>query len=251
MTIAYEVAGSGPTVLLLHSTVCDRRMWDSQVPALVAAGYRAVRADLRGFGESSAPDRPYDDAADVVGVLDRVGAGRAAVVAASGGGTVGLEVAARWPARVTALVLVATALAGHERSPELRAFGAREDELLDAGDVAAATELNVATWLGPHADDAVRAKVREMQRRAFEVQLASPEVEPIRVDHRVSDVTAPTLLLSGDHDLPDFRRIARELAGRLPGARHVALDWAGHLPSMERPDVFNELLVDFLRSVDA
>lgn len=49
VTIAYDVAGHGPAVVLLHSTVCDRRMWDPQVPALADAGYRVVRCDLRGF----------------------------------------------------------------------------------------------------------------------------------------------------------------------------------------------------------
>ncbi|MGN9911523.1 alpha/beta fold hydrolase [Phytohabitans sp. LJ34] len=252
MTIAYDVAGSGRTVVLLHSTVCDRRMWDPQVPALVDAGYRAVRADLRGFGETPMPDRPYNNADDVVEVLDEVGGGPVAVVAASGGGRVGLELAARWPARVTALMLVNTALAGHEPSPALAAFDAREEELFDAGDVAGATELNVATWLGPHADEAVRAKVREMQRHAFDVQLAAAEeFAQVRVAYEVSAVTARTLLLSGVHDLPDFGQIADELAGRLPRARHVPLDWAGHLPSLERPDAFNALLVDFLRAGDA
>lgn len=251
MTIAYDVAGSGRTVVLLHSTVCDRRMWDPQVPALVDAGYRAVRADLRGFGETPMPDRPYNNADDVVEVLHEVGAARVAVVAASGGGRVGLEIAARWPARVTGLVLAATALAGHEPGAELSAFGDREDELLEAGDAAGATELNVATWLGPHAGEAVRAKVREMQRHAFEVQLApAEEVEQTKVAYEVSAITAPTLLLSGAHDLPDFRRIAEDVAARLPRARHVPLDWAGHLPSLERPDIFNELLIDFLRGGD-
>jgi pimeloyl-ACP methyl ester carboxylesterase len=110
----------------------------------------------------------------------------------------------------------------------------------------------VATWLGPHADEAARAKVEQMQRHAFEVQLApAPEVERIRVEHDVSAVTARTLLISGAHDLPDFRQIADELAGRLPDARHVHLDWAGHLPSLERPDAFNALLVEFLSAGSA
>jgi pimeloyl-ACP methyl ester carboxylesterase len=86
-----------------------------------------------------------------------------------------------------------------------------------------------------------------MQRHAFEVQLAADDVEPIRVDIDPSVITAPCLLISGAHDLPDFRRIAAELAGRLATARHLELDWAGHLPSLERPDALNPLLVDFLR----
>jgi pimeloyl-ACP methyl ester carboxylesterase len=145
------------------------------------------------------------------------------------------------------LMLVATALAGHQPSPALRAFDEREEALLEAGDVEAATELNVTTWLGPYAGEAARAKVRRMQRHAFEVQLADvAEVERIRVEYDVSAISAPTLLVSGAHDLPDFTQIAAELAGRLPHARHVTLDWAGHLPSLERPDAFNALLLDFL-----
>ncbi|HEU5107227.1 MAG TPA: alpha/beta hydrolase [Micromonosporaceae bacterium] len=252
MTLACDVTGEGPAVVLIHSTACDRRMWDPQLPALVAAGRRVVRLDLRGFGRTPMPDRPYNEAQDVADLMDRLGVGRAALVASSGGGQVAQEVAARWPARVTALVLLCTALRGHEPGPELRAFGEREDELLDAGDLDGATELNVATWLGPVADAATREKLRLMQRHAFEVQLAAADDEPdaIEVDYDLTAITAPTLLVSGSHDLPDFRLIAAELAGRLAGAahvEHVELPWAGHLPSMERPEALNPVLVDFLR----
>ncbi|GGQ58836.1 alpha/beta fold hydrolase [Couchioplanes azureus] len=244
MMISHDVSGTGPTVLFVHSTVADRRMWDPQVSALAAAGYRAVRCDLRGYGETPAPDRPYDNALDVLELLDD---GPAALVGASGGGRVCLELAARWPDRVRALALLCTAVADHEPSAQLRAFGAREDELLEAGDVAGATELNVATWLGPDAGDATRERVRLMQRHAFEVQLAATaEVAPVRTPVDVSAVTAPTLVVSGGHDLADFREVAARLAARLPGSRHVELDWAGHLPSLERPGTVNDLLLDFL-----
>ncbi|MFD3327361.1 alpha/beta fold hydrolase [Streptomyces sp. NPDC058701] len=269
MTLAHDVAGSGPTVVLLHSTVCDRRMWDPQIPALVDAGHRVVRCDLRGFGQSPVPAGPYDDARDVTDLLDLLGVERAALVAASGGGRVALEIAARRPRGVTSLALLCTALAGHEPGAELRAFGAREDALIEAGDVAGATALNVDTWLGPEADGATREKVRRMQGHAFAVQLAAAEREgsggqegkeeaadgngggdgagsrPAGTE--LSAITAPVLLVSGRYDLPDFRAIAVRLADELPDARHLELPWAGHLPSMERPDAVNALLVDFLR----
>ena len=248
MTLSHDVAGSGPTVVLLHSTACDRRMWDPQMPVLVSAGYRVVRCDLRGFGQTPMPDQPHNDAQDVTDLLDLLDVEHVALVAASGGGRVALEIAARWPQRVTSLALLCTALAGHEPSAELRAFGEREDALLEAGDVAGATELNVELWLGPHTDEATRAKVRQMQRHAFEVQLAAAEeFEPIRVEIDLAAITAPSLLVSGSHDLADFRQIAVRLSEQLANARHLELAWAGHLPSLERPDALNPVLIDFLR----
>ncbi|MEV4642176.1 alpha/beta hydrolase [Actinoplanes sp. NPDC049548] len=247
MTIAHDVAGDGYPVVLVHSTVCDRRMWDPQVPALSDAGHLVVRCDLRGYGETPAPDRPYDNARDVLDLLDLLAVEKVALVGSSGGGRVALELAARWPHRVRALALLCTALAGHEPSDELRSFGEREDALLEAGDIDRATDLNVTTWLGPYADDATRAKVRQMQRHAFEVQLAATEEQPpIRVDTDPARITATSLVVSGAHDMSDFRTIATYLAGTVPAARHVELDWAGHLPSLERPDVVNTLLTDFL-----
>jgi len=250
VTLAHDVAGDGPAVLLLHSTVCDRRMWDPQVPALVAAGYRVARCDLRGYGDSPLPDGPYDEGQDVIDLLDALGADRVALVGASGGGRVSQEVAARWPDRVAGLALLCTATAELEPGPDLSAFGEREEALLEAGDVAGATDLNVTTWLGPDADAATREKVREMQRHSFEVQLAaSDETGPVRAPYELSAITAPSLLVSGAYDLPDFRAIAADLAARLPDARLVELDWAGHLPSLERPDIVNGILIDFLGEV--
>ncbi|MEH1127694.1 alpha/beta fold hydrolase [Micromonospora sp. CPCC 206061] len=246
MTLAHDAAGSGPPVLLLHSTVCDRRMWDPQLPALTDAGYRTVRCDLRGYGDSPVPQASYSDAEDVVELLDTLGIERTAVVAASGGGRVALEVAARWPSRVSALALLCTAMAGHEPGPALRAFGEREDTLLEAGDVGAATELNVDTWLTPDATEATREAVRAMQRNAFVAQLAGPDVAPIQAETDLSAITAPALLVSGARDLVDFRQVAARLAELLPDARRIELPWAGHLPSIERPEELNAILIDFL-----
>ena len=247
MTLSHDVAGDGPAVVLLHSGVCDRRMWDAQWPALIAAGYRLVRCDFRGFGETPAADGPCDDAEDVLELLDALGIGRAALIASSYGGRVALEIAARWPDRVSALALLCTALPGHEPTAERHSFNEREEALIEAGDIDGAVELIVDTWLGPDADDAAREAVRQMQRHAFEVQLAAEEFEPVTAEFDLAAIQAPCLILSGGHDMADFRQIADRLAGLLADARHDELPWAGHLPSMERPAAVTGLLAGFLR----
>jgi pimeloyl-ACP methyl ester carboxylesterase len=246
--LSYDVAGTGPALVLLHSTVCDRRMWDPQWAVLVDAGYRVTRCDFRGYGATPVPQGPHNDADDVLGLLGDLGIGPVAVVGASYGGKVALEIAARWPQRVTALALVCAGMPGHEPTDALRGFWQREGELIDAGDLAGAVELNVATWLGPEASEVTRERVRMMQRHAFEIQLAAAEeYEPVEAAVDLGAITAPSLVVSGAMDLPDFRLIAGRLAALLPGARPVQLPWAGHLPTLERPQELSALLTAFLR----
>jgi 3-oxoadipate enol-lactonase len=89
-------------------------------------------------------------------------------------------------------------------------------------------ELNVRC--GPSATDVARDLVREMQRHAFEVQLAASGFPPPPVDIDLSAITARYLAVSGAHDVSDFR----EIAASFPN--HVELPWAGHLPNLERPN---------------
>ncbi|MFF0557101.1 alpha/beta fold hydrolase [Streptomyces sp. NPDC004266] len=255
MTLSHDLAGTGPsTVVLLHSGVCDRRMWDGQFRALAGAGHRVVRCDLRGFGDSPM-DAPHTHAEDVRELLDHLGAERAAVVGSSFGGRVALELAARHPGRVVALALLAPAAPDMAPSEELRAWEAREEALLDAGDLDAAVELNVDTWLGPEAGEAARALVRDAQRRAFDLQLAAPEehhpVAPEVTRDDLARIRVPALVAVGAHDLPDFRAVADDLGRLLPAARRVDLDWAGHFPALERPEETARLLVDFLAETAA
>ena len=256
MTLAHDVAGSGPGLVLLHSTVCDRRMWDPQWDALRAAGFRVLRCDFRGYGETPVAASPYNEADDVVDVLDAVGLDSFALVGASHGGRVAQEIAARWPKRVTKLVLVCSGSTELEPGPVLGELWTREEAYLEAGEIDAAVDLNLATFLGPEASEATREHVRTMQRRAFDVQFAAvsgvdggnavDEQPPIDVDYALSSITAPSLVISGAKDLPEFGHVARRLADQLPDARAIELPWAGHLPTLERPDELNALLTEFL-----
>ena len=132
-------------MLLLHSGVCDRRMWEPQWGPL-SESFRVVRPDLRGFGETPLPAGRFSFAADVVELLDHLGIERTCVVGSSLGGRVAMEVAAIAPERVERLVLLCPALAGFPQTAEAEAFDEAEDALLNAGDVDGAVALNVRMW---------------------------------------------------------------------------------------------------------
>ena len=233
----HQVDGSGPVVVLLHAGVADLRMWDVQVAALVP-GHTVVRPDLPGFGGTPVPAGVEAcDAEDVLALLDELGVGRFALVGASYGGYVALQVASAVPDRVEGVVLLGSAADLVEPDEALREVWRRERSLLEAGDLAGATELMVDVWLGPDAGDDQRALLREMQRRAFELQeAAGPDASGRDLPVDLARITAAATVVVGELDLPFFRTTARALAAGLPHAELVELPWAAHLPSLERPD---------------
>ena len=245
-----EQAGAGPDVVLVHAGVADGRMWDRQWVDW-AASRRVTRLDLRGFGRSELPEGTYSHAGDVLAVLDALGIERAALVGASLGGRVALDLAASRPDRVPGLVLADAGLPDHAWSAEIQAFGAAEDEAIEAGDLDAATEVNVDFWL-PSAPEPVRAGIREQQRKAFTLQVGRDDEEVLLTDDLTAGLQAvdvPTLVLVGDRDYADFHAIADRLAAELPNTRRATVSGAGHLPSLEQPDAFDAAVLPFLDSL--
>jgi len=245
-------------VLFVHEGIADRRMWDPQVAPFVTAGYRVVRCDLRGFGESEAPTEAWSNVADAHELLTSLGVERATLVGGSLGARVALEYALTHPEQVEALVLMGPGLRDMERTPELERGWAEEEAAIEAGDVDGAVEVNLRMWVdgpsrGPgQVDSDVRERVREMQRRALDVQLAAPEVgeEPFDppAGARLGEIGCPTLVLVGDLDQPAVLMVAERLVEGIPGARKAVMAGTAHAPSMERPDEFNHLVLGFLQA---
>ncbi|MEW1839953.1 alpha/beta hydrolase [Nonomuraea angiospora] len=244
MTIWHSERGTGEPVVLLHSTATDSRMWDAQVEAL-SERFRVITVDFRGYGRSPyRSDGPYSDGDDVARLLAALEVSRAALVGSSGGGRVALELAA---AGLAGRLVLLNPISDLAPTPDLRAYWDEEGRLLEAGDVEGAAQLNARTLLGPEASREAFGRVVEMQRHAFEVQLAAdPEPSQVEKEFAPAQIDVPALVVAGGHDLPYFQESARHLAGELPRAQLVELEWAGHLPALERPEEINRLLLDYL-----
>jgi 3-oxoadipate enol-lactonase len=238
--LAYRVDGHGPALVLVHAGIADMRMWDPLV-TLLDHRFQIVRYDMRGHGETTYEPGEFSDAADVAAVLDALDIESCVLVGASFGGLVALTFAAAHPERVERLVVIDPPLPAHEWSERMKEFFAAENEAVEAGRIEDAVKLNVDLFVGSAAPE-VRALVAEMQERAFRLQLAA-EPESAGLEPQLSDITMPTTVVMGEHDVEDFVAIAHRLAEELPSARLECVPRAAHLPALERPEVVAALIV--------
>jgi 3-oxoadipate enol-lactonase len=251
--IAYDETGSGEPLLLIHAGIADRRMWDDVLRAF-SEQFRTIRLDLQGYGDTPLPDGPFAYGADVAGLLTALDLDRANVLGISMGGGVAMDVALSRPELVDRLVLVAPGLPGWPWGDAMNAFDEAETAALERGDLDAASWINVRFWLdGPRPPDEVDAELRqrvfEMQRQAFEMDNPNAEGRWLVPDRgeRLGEIVAPTLVVVGDLDQPDFATMARRIADGVQDGRLLMMAGVAHLPPMEAPDEFARLVTGFLR----
>jgi 3-oxoadipate enol-lactonase len=251
--LAYEIAGSGPAVLLLHTGLMDRHSWDPHWEPL-ARRFTAIRYDLRAFGDSEDPAETLNEHADAVAVLDAAGAERAALVGVSYGGRVAIDVALAFPERVSALVAVSAQPGGWQTDTELTARLEEVERAYESGGLDAANEAEMRIWVdGPHrspdqVDPELRARVADVNRRLLERQAPlEPDAEELQppAAARLAEVAAPALVVTGALDYPSVLAGSRALADAV-GADEAQIEGAAHLAHLERPDEFLAAIVPFL-----
>lgn len=253
LRIAYERAGSGPPVVLLHGFVGDARStWSRQIDNL-SDEYTVVAWDAPGAGKSS--DIPawfrLPDYADCVAVFVRaLGLARPHLVGLSFGGALALEVFRRHPTIPRTLVLAsayagwAGSLAPAEVQDRLRRSLRLAD--LPPGPFAEAMIPSMFAASAPReAMDRFAASLRAFKPAGFRAMARSSAEADLR--DVLPRVNVPTLLLYGDHDIRAPLPVAHALHSAIPGSRLVVMPGVGHVSSVEAPKVFNREVRAFLR----
>lgn len=253
----YEIAGQGAPLVLAHAGIADRTMWDGQVAAF-AARYRVLRYDMRGYGRSRAAPGPFSHHRDLHGLLTYLEIEAAHLVGCSHGAATLLDFALSWPGRARSLVLVSPAVSGYRFRGEPPPAILELMAALGERDLERAAELAVRIWAdGPKrtpdgVDRAVREQVREMGRVALRNQLpdavAEDPLEPPALG-RLSEIDHPTLIVAGGLDDDTVLDIADLLASEVRRAEKVIVPETAHMPNMEKPELFNERVLDFLRAL--
>jgi 3-oxoadipate enol-lactonase len=252
--LAFDDLGQGPAVILVHGHPFNRSMWAPQHDALLAAGFRIVSPDLRGYGESAATAGMVTmrvHAEDILLLLDRLGIGSFAVVGLSMGGLVTMELALAQPQGVWAVGLVATTaepVTAEERSERL----AMAEELESKGMEPLVGAMSKRLY-GPHCPEAVVTYVDRMMRENNPLGAAAAlRGRAHRPDYReqLSAIDVPTLVCVGSADTWSTAEVTQQLVACLRAPHSVIIPDVGHLPNLEAPELFNDTLVDFLLEAD-
>jgi 3-oxoadipate enol-lactonase len=251
----YEIAGDGPAVTLIHPGLWDMRTWDREFQTFADAGYRVLRYDVRGYGKSSRPEpgATYSHVRDLDALLDAAEVTQTALVGCSMGGAIAIDLALERPAKVWALVPVASGAGGVESTEEEDEWWTERDgpieALIEAGDLEKAQELRLEIWAPLGTMDERGARIREI---AFDNlhEIVMDESGEERLDppaaHRLAEIDVPTLILEAEHDPPEMPRLAELLARGIMGSRKVVVEGADHVVNLRQPERFEELVLEFL-----
>jgi pimeloyl-ACP methyl ester carboxylesterase len=251
VTLAYDIQGSGPPLLMIQGLGYGRTGW-GPAPALLARRFKVVTPDNRGFGESEITPGPYTTAqlaADALAVLDALEIDRAHVLGISLGGMIAQELALAAPEQVEKLVLCSTTAGGPGAVPmpeKTVALMGRQSQL----DPHEAMRLFVENALSPAppvglVDEVVAYRTANPPDPAGWYAQASAGAAHDAMA-RLGEIRAPTLVLHGTADNVVDAGNAPLIADAIPGARLELFEGVGHLLPWERPDEFVALVEEFL-----
>ncbi len=258
----YEVDGEGSVLVFVHAGCADHRMWDEQFSTF-ARHYRVLRYDMCGYGKSSLSTTSFSNRNDLYDLLEILGIQQAHFVACSMGSFAVTDFALEHPEKVKSLVLVSPALSGYQYEgqppqPVLELIDARK-----AGNLEHAAELQAQIWAdGPkrNSDQSnleVHELVRQMSLDSLKLQeeiiretafLIEEPFNPPAIE-RLGQIKVPTLVIIGELDDDSEMAIADVLTTHIKAAKKAIIKETAHLPNMEKPEEFNQMVMEFLKEV--
>lgn len=257
--INYDVHGSGDALVLISGLGYDKWQWHMMVPGL-AEHFTVITLDNRGAGDSDKPAGPYTAsllAADVAALLDALHMERAAVMGHSMGGFVAQAFALEHADRLTKLILSATNFGGPRHIPiTAEAMAVLTDTKSDPIErLRRGIAISCAAGFADAHPDLVQMWIdyrvaHPIDPAGYQAQLAiglGLLAEAACFEHKLSAITAPTLILFGAQDKVVPPGNAELLARQIPHSTIALLPDAGHFFPFETPDAANAVIVNFLK----
>ncbi|WP_067677833.1 3-carboxy-cis,cis-muconate cycloisomerase [Nocardia miyunensis] len=250
--VHYRVDGpaDGVPVLLANSIGSDSSIWDDYVKPLVDNGFRVIRHDLRGHGDSPVPAGPYridDVGGDALALLDQLGVDRAHIIGISIGGMLGLWLARHHPTRVRSLtVCCSSARPGNPQMWVERAAQARAEGMEAIAD-GSITRWFTPAWRDAHPHRARTLRALTANTPAEGYAACCELLSELDLTPDLPRISAPSLVISGAEDAALSAEHGRVIADGIPRARFEIVSEAAHLGTVEQPAQFLELIRNHLR----
>ncbi len=251
--IAYDRAGQGPPLMLLHGIGANASAWRTQIDGLSDA-FDVIAWDAPGYGRSSDPPRdwPMAEYADcLAGFLDGLGIVQAHLLGQSWGGVLAQEFYGRYADRLSSLILADTTLGGDVTRDDGETRLQARLHALETMTPAEYARARAPQLLAPDPSPDVLREVEGMVAQIHPVGFRSAAIALAHADVRavLPCIRVPTLVLCGEQDQVTSPAIGTRLIGEIPNARMVIFPGIGHLNNMERPDHYNATVRAFLDAI--
>lgn len=254
----YEVAGEGYPLVLIHAGIANSRMWDAQFEAFTQR-YRVIRYDTRGFGQTRTEETSYSNRQDLYDLLNHLGVEKAYVLGLSRGGQIAIDFTLEHPEMVAALIPVAAGFSGFDfdtPATELQKFIEME-ALEESGDTEKLEQMELDVWVdGFHrspgtVDKAVLDFVKEMNATNYHRPEPAATARPLDppAAGRLAEIQVTTLVIVGDIDTSGTLAMAEAMVQGIKGAKKVVFPGVAHMVNLEKPEEFNQTVLDFLSKI--
>ena len=242
-----DTGGAGEAVVFLHANTGSSRVWEYQIPAFVARGYRVIAYDRRGFGRTvidPAGAQPGTGADDLLALMNHLKIDRFHLVGTAAGGFVAFDFAVSFPQRLRSLV-VANSIGG-----------VQDEDYLELGRRLRPPQFNALPPDFRELSPTYRAANPQGAQRWIDLERVSrpegtaPVVQAMRNKVTFSlleGLKVPTLLLTGDADLYSPPAVLRMFAARIKNSESVVVPEAGHSAYWEQPEMFNRSVLAFIQ----
>jgi pimeloyl-ACP methyl ester carboxylesterase len=242
-----------PIVLLLHGLGANASSWQMQIPALLHGGFHVIAPDIPGFGRSTYPGGGTSIAkltSYLACFLEDIHAFPVHAIGISMGGTLALELALDHPDFVEKLVLVNTFAKLQKGNPTLWPYFLVRFLLVHTLGLPTQARA-VAKRIFPHPEQEELRQVLidqicESDPQGYRAILRALAV--FNVQDRLHEIRSPTLVITGNQDTTIPPKNQKSLVDQIPFACQVFIEQAGHAVSVDQPERFNRVILEYLKN---
>lgn len=241
----------GAVVMLSHSLASNLTMWDAQVSALARAGYRILRYDTRGHGQSEVPPGPYSIellAEDTVRLMDVLGLDKVHFCGLSMGGRVGQMLGIRHSDRLLSLAICSTS----SDMPPRDVWDERIKMVRENG-MKAVVDATIDRWFTKEGRERLSTEVKRVRNMILNTDpegfcSCGAAIQNTDLHDAIASIPARTLVVVGDQDSGTPVSAAEFIHKQIAGSSFEVIQNAAHLVNIEQSIAFNRGLLDFLEA---